>query len=64
MGWEITAVWIEQPDRAWRWMWRRMGDDSDRVIAESPQFVNFEECVQDAETHGLDHADCVLAEDC
>jgi hypothetical protein len=46
-------------------MWRRVEDDSGRIIEDSRHFAEFEECIEDAQAHGLDHADCVLTlQDC
>jgi hypothetical protein len=65
MGWEIAAVWRDDPEGSWYWMWRRVEDDSGRIIEESRHFAEFEECIEDAQAHGLDHADCVLTlQDC
>ena len=65
MGWEIAAVWVDDLEGSWSWMWRRVGDDSGRVIEESRHFPEFEECIEDAQAHGLDYADCVLTmQDC
>jgi hypothetical protein len=59
MGWEIAAVWVD-PDANWCWTWRRVEDDSGRIIEESSRFPDYEECIEDAQAHGLDYADCVL----
>jgi hypothetical protein len=65
MGWEIAAVWRDDPEGSWCWMWRRVEDDSGRIIEESRHFPEFEECIEDAQAHGLDHADCVMTmQDC
>lgn len=65
MGWEIAAIWRDDLEESWCWMWRRVEDDSARVIDESRHFREFEECIEDAQAHGLDHAECVLTmQDC
>ena len=60
MGWEIAAVWRDEPDRSWSWIWRRVADDSGQVLEESRSFTEFEACIEDAEAHGLDLTDCVV----
>jgi hypothetical protein len=65
MGWEIAAIWMDDADPAWYWTWRRVEDDSGRVVEESLAFSRFEHCIDDAQAHGLERADCVVgAHDC
>ena len=28
MGWEFAAIWVDDPDQAWKWVWRRTADDN------------------------------------
>ena len=58
MGWEFAAVWVDDPDNSWRWMWRRVADDSGAVIAESPSFEQLEQCIEDARSQGFDPEAC------
>jgi hypothetical protein len=60
MGWEIAAVWMDDHDPGWYWSWRRLEDDSGRIVEESEAFEQFEHCIDDAQAHGLEQADCVL----
>ena len=60
VSWEIAAIFTEEPEPTWRWTWRRVADDSGRVIEESAPFEEFDDCIEDAQVHGLDFADCVL----
>jgi hypothetical protein len=65
MGWEIAALWIDEPEASWCRTWRRVEDDSGRIIEESRKFEVFEECLEDARAHGFDHADCAFStQDC
>ncbi len=58
MGWEFVASWIDDPDTPWRWVWRRIADDSGALIAESSPFSQLDLCVEDARLNGFDESDC------
>ena len=61
MGWEFAAAWVEEPDPRWQWKWRRVADDSGRLLEESSQFALLDECIADAKRHGFDDDDCPTA---
>jgi hypothetical protein len=54
MGWEFAAVWVNDPDEAWKWMWRRVGDDDGAVLAQSEEFAHLDACIEDARHNGFD----------
>lgn len=58
MGWEFAALWVDDPDVSWQWVWRRIADDSGEVIAESSAFPRLENCLEDARLHGFEEDDC------
>jgi hypothetical protein len=58
MGWEFAALWVDDPDATWQWVWRRIADDSGAVIAESAGFRQLEACIEDARGHGFDESGC------
>jgi hypothetical protein len=58
LGWEFAAVWVEDPDEAWTWVWRRIADDSGDTLEKSAAFGTLEDCVHDARRHGFDESDC------
>ena len=58
MGWQFAAFWVDDPDRAWKWVWRRVTDDSRQVIAESMQFSAIDDCIEDARCNGFDESAC------
>jgi hypothetical protein len=58
MGWEFAASWVDDPDSAWHWVWRRRADDSGAVIQESTRFDDLIPCVKDAKKHGFDEDSC------
>ncbi|MDB5923546.1 MAG: hypothetical protein JWN13_2482 [Betaproteobacteria bacterium] len=58
MGWEFAALWVDDPDSAWHWVWRRVADDSGGVIQESHPFQDLALCVADAKEHGFDEDGC------
>ena len=60
MGWEFAAVWLDDPDLTWRWVWRRVADDSGAVIRESSAFAQLDDCIEDAKQHGFDQDGCGL----
>ena len=60
MGWEFAALWIEDADSPWHWVWRRVADDSGRLIQESRPFQDLKLCVADAKKHGFDEGECGL----
>ena len=53
MGWEFAAVWVDDPDQAWRWMWRRVADDSGAVLQQSREFPHLDDCLAEHLTGGL-----------
>ena len=59
MGWEFAALWLDEPDRSWKWVWRRVADDSGATLGQSSCFADLDECVADARRHGFDD-DCVV----
>jgi hypothetical protein len=54
MGWEFAAVWNDDADAPWQWIWRRIADDSGQVIEESRTFGDLEACMADAKHHGFE----------
>ena len=58
MGWEFAALWMDDPDARWQWVWRRIADDSGAVIDESTGFPHLDLCVADARRHGFDEDQC------
>ncbi len=58
MGWEFAAVWADEPDKHWYWLWRRVADDSGQLLAESPRFTALEQCIDHARSHGYDEDGC------
>jgi hypothetical protein len=58
MGWEFAAVWVEDPDETWRWVWRRVADDSGAVLAQSGDFPHLDACIADARRNGFDGSKC------
>ena len=58
MGWEFAALCVDDPDASWRWVWRRVADDSGEVLAESSGFPRLDTCLEDARRHGFEEADC------
>jgi hypothetical protein len=58
MGWEFAAVWVDDPDQAWRWVWRRVADDSGNVLAQSGEFPALNDCIADARRNGFDTSGC------
>jgi hypothetical protein len=59
MGWEFVAIWADEPDSQWQWIWRRIADDSGALIGKSPGFDQLEDCIADARRNGFDE-DCDL----
>jgi hypothetical protein len=60
MGWEFAALWVDDPDATWQWVWRRVADDSGAVIAESAAFCDLDRCIEDARANGFDEEGCGL----
>jgi len=58
MGWEFAALWADDPDTPWQWIWRRVADDSGAVIEESTAFPHLDLCIEDARKHGFDEDEC------
>ena len=58
MGWEFAAIWADDPDQAWKWIWRRVADDSGAVLAQSCEFPQLDECIADARRSGFDESGC------
>jgi hypothetical protein len=58
MGWEFVALWVDDPETQWKWIWRRVADDSGELIAESAGFPALNSCVEDARRNGFDEDDC------
>ena len=58
MGWEFAAVWVDDPVRSWKWMWRRVADDNGAVLQESAEFALLDECIEDARRNGFDDSGC------
>ena len=54
MGWEFAALWNDDTT-PWQWVWRRIADDSGRVLEESHRFLQLDECVADAQKHGFEN---------
>lgn len=58
MAWEFAALWVDDPDAPWQWVWRRIADDNGAVLEESATFVNLDLCLANAREHGFEHDDC------
>lgn len=58
MGWEFAALWVDDRDTPWQWVWRRIADDSGALIAESAPFSHLDHCIEDARRNGFDEEDC------
>jgi hypothetical protein len=58
MGWEFAALWVDEPDERWHWVWRRIADDSGALIEQSRAFAELDGCVEDAKGHGFDDSGC------
>ena len=58
MGWEFAAVWGDDPDQAWQWVWRRVADDSGAVLQQSEAFPHLDACIDDARRNGFDQSGC------
>jgi hypothetical protein len=58
MGWEFVAMWVDDAEGPWQWVWRRIADDSGDLIAESQGFPQLDLCLEDARLHGFDEDDC------
>jgi len=58
MGWEFAALWVDDPDARWQWVWRRIADDNGAVIAESAAFAQLDQCVENARVNGFEEDDC------
>ena len=59
MGWEFAALWVDDPESKWQWVWRRIADDSGAVLHESRGFSRLEECIGDAQRHGFYESGCI-----
>jgi hypothetical protein len=57
MGWQFAAVWGDDPDGRWKWVWRRIADDSGATLEQSGEFNRLDDCIEDARRHGFDE-DC------
>jgi hypothetical protein len=57
MGWQFVAVWVDEPEPEWRWIWRRVTDDAGDLVEASPSFATLPECLEHARAHGFDE-DC------
>lgn len=53
MGWEFAALWNDDAT-PWQWVWRRIADDSGRVLEESRAFDQLDECIEDAKKNGFE----------
>ena len=58
MGWEFAALWVEDPEGAWKWYWRRITDDSGALVEQSRPFPALDDCVEDAKRNGFDESGC------
>jgi hypothetical protein len=58
MGWEFAALWVEDADCPWQWVWRRVADDTGGVLQESCPFQDLTLCVADAKKNGFDEGGC------
>jgi hypothetical protein len=58
MGWEFAALWVDEADAQWQWVWRRIADDSGAVTAESSPFLHLDLCIADARANGFDEEGC------
>ena len=61
MGWEFAALWVEDPDGAWKWVWRRVADDSGDALQQSEQFPALDDCIENARQNGFDESSCGTA---
>jgi hypothetical protein len=51
-------VWVDDPARCWKWTWRRVADDSGAVLEQSKDFVQLEDCLDDARRNGFEESGC------
>jgi hypothetical protein len=58
MGWEFAAVWLDDTRPAWHWIWRRIADDTGKLLEQSPPFGALARGVEDARAHGFDEDGC------
>ena len=58
MGWEFAALWVDDPDMPWQWVWRRVADDSGALLEQSQAFAELAPCIADATAHGFDDEGC------
>ena len=58
MGWEFAALWIDDSDAPWQWVWRRVADDSGKVMAESAAFADLSACIENAKANCFDTEEC------
>ena len=58
MGWEFAALWVDEAEAPWQWVWRRIADDSGAVISESAPFPHLDLCIADAKENGFDEEGC------
>jgi hypothetical protein len=57
MAWEFAAVWIDDPDQGWKWIWRHLADDGGALLGESGEFPQLDDCIEDARRNGFDESD-------
>jgi hypothetical protein len=50
MGWEFAAVWLDDTRPAWHWVWRRIADDSGKLLEQSPPFRALARCAASKKT--------------
>jgi hypothetical protein len=58
MGWEFAALWLDESAGTWKWVWRRVADDSGDVLEESAEFERLEDCIDDARKNGFEESGC------
>ena len=61
MGWEFAALWVDDPDTPWQWVWRRVADDSGALLEQSRPFGELAPCIEDAKGHGFEDDGCGVA---
>ena len=58
MGWEFAAVWADEGEGRWYWIWRRVADDTGTALEHSARFAELDECIADARRRGFDDENC------
>ena len=61
MGWEFAALWVDDSELSWKWIWRRVADDDGALLAKSVEFPSLDACIVDARRNGFDDEGCSIS---